>query len=154
MVGREGGGPSPFRDAQYLWGLSGLTRKQLLQLWVGSFLCKSVVRLFVELVKSGGQRCLSIRLSPHGGLGVRFRGTCRSCSYSHGTQQCLISSLTSRSMVRGQKPTGLMTLRLGKLEGLLRDTGGRGKCRHPLGHPMLKGLDAENKRLLRQTLPK
>lgn len=49
-----GGGPIPFGDTQNLWGARGLGAKERKHLWMGSFLCRSTVELFVELVWSGG----------------------------------------------------------------------------------------------------
>ena len=143
------GGPPPLRSHEHEWGLHGLSKKQHLQVLVGSKLVQFMIAFLVELMPLGLCGFLEHPAFPSWAWLKKpasiwsnkvIRQLTKLCCFSMTTfDQCTVGAIA-------KKPTGLLLLRLPAIRHELRQCGDQGRCNHPAGsHPRLQGRDQEGR---------
>ena len=143
------GGPPPVRSADDEWGLPGLSKKQHMQVEVGSKLVQFLVSFLVALIPLGlcgfiehpAFPCWAWTKHPASiWANATIRQLAKLCCFTMTTfDQCTLGA-------KVKKPTGLLLLRLSAVRDHIRLHGDQGRCNHPAGsHPRLQGTDEQGK---------
>lgn len=141
------GGPPPLRSAEEEWGIAGLSKKQRMQVEIGTKLVQFLVSFLVAIMPLGlcgflehpAFPCWAWKQKPASiWANAVIRQLAKLCCFSMVTfDQCTVGA-------KVKKPTGLLLLRLSAVRHDLRSHGDQGRCNRPAGsHPRLQGRDCK-----------
>ena len=143
------GGPPPLRSGKDEWGNRGLTKRQHMQVEVGSKLVQFLVTFITALIPL--KLCGFIEHPafpcwawPKHPVSIWANSVIRLLSKLDCCTMTTFDQCTLGAKVK--KPTGLLLLRLHGVRQAIRRGGDQGRCNHaPGSHPRLQGKDEEGK---------
>ena len=142
-------GPPPLRSANDEWGNRGLTKRQHVQVEVGSKLVQFLVTFITALVPLGlcgfiEHPAFPCWAWPKHPVSIWANSVIRLLSKLDCCTMTTFDQCTLGAKVK--KPTGLLLLRLHGVRQAIRQCGHQGRCNHaPGSHPRLQGKDKEGK---------